>query len=99
MRTPGPFVDLVSTDVYTSRMSSSRAKIFQNGGSQAIRLPKDFRFPEGQDEVVVRRDGLRVILEPVDAWPQAFMDCLGKWSEEIDRPKQSRLGALKDPFK
>jgi antitoxin VapB len=39
------------------------AKLFQHGGSQAVRLPKAFRF-EGT-EVTVRRDGEAVILEPV----------------------------------
>lgn len=41
----------------------ARAKLFKHGGSQAVRLPKEFRF-EGE-EVEVRRDGDRVILEPV----------------------------------
>lgn len=41
----------------------ARAKLFQHGGSQAVRLPKAFRF-EGS-EVTVRRDGEAVILEPV----------------------------------
>ena len=41
----------------------ARAKLFQHGGSQAVRLPKAFRF-EGT-EVSVRRDGDAVILEPV----------------------------------
>jgi antitoxin VapB len=41
----------------------TRAKLFTHGGSQAVRLPKAFRF-EG-DEVEVRKDGDRVILEPV----------------------------------
>lgn len=41
----------------------SRAKLFMHGGSQAVRLPKAFRF-EGT-EVEVRREGDRVILEPV----------------------------------
>ena len=40
-----------------------RAKLFQHGGSQAVRLPKAFRF-EGT-EVSVRRDGEAVILEPI----------------------------------
>jgi antitoxin VapB len=40
-----------------------RAKLFQHGGSQAVRLPKAFRF-EGA-EVTVRREGEAVILEPV----------------------------------
>ena len=39
------------------------AKLFMHGGSQAVRLPKAFRF-EGT-EVSVRRDGAKVILEPV----------------------------------
>ena len=39
------------------------AKLFQHGGSQAVRLPKAFRF-EGT-EVSVRREGEAVILEPI----------------------------------
>ena len=39
------------------------AKLFLNGRSQAVRLPKDFRF-EGQTEVLIERDGDRVILRP-----------------------------------
>jgi antitoxin VapB len=41
------------------------AKLFKHGGSQAVRLPKAFRF-EGT-EVTVRREGDAVILEPVRA--------------------------------
>ena len=40
-----------------------RAKVFSNGRSQAIRLPKEFRF--AGTEVLVHRDGDAVILEPV----------------------------------
>jgi len=39
------------------------AKLFWNGRSQAVRLPKELRF-EG-DEVSIRREGERVILEPL----------------------------------
>ena len=39
------------------------AKLFQNGRSQAVRLPKAFRF-EGLSEVLIERDGDRVILSP-----------------------------------
>ncbi len=79
------------------RMTSNRAKLFQNGGSQAVRLPKDCRFPD-QTEVVVRRDGLRVILEPVDSWTDEFLACLGAWHEPIERPIQKPLASLRDPF-
>jgi len=40
-----------------------RAKLFKNGRSQAVRLPKEFRF-EGS-EVRIRRHGNGVLLEPV----------------------------------
>lgn len=83
--------------VYTPSMST-RAKLFQNGGSQAVRLPKSCRFPDNQDEVVVHRDGRRVILESVDEWPTAFQRCLGAWSDEIERPGSPPLCDLKDPF-
>ena len=39
-----------------------RAKLFANGHSQAVRLPKEFRFVG--TEVRIRRDGEKVILEP-----------------------------------
>jgi len=39
------------------------AKIFQHGGSQAIRLPKAFRF-EGS-EVLIEKHGDEVILKPI----------------------------------
>ena len=39
------------------------AKLFLNGRSQAVRLPKAFRF-EGLTEVVIERDGDRVVLSP-----------------------------------
>lgn len=39
------------------------ARIFKHGGSQAVRLPKDFRFDTA--EVRIRRHGAAVILEPV----------------------------------
>jgi antitoxin VapB len=42
---------------------SDIAKLFQNGRSQAVRLPREFRF-EG-DRVRVRRVGQGVLLEPI----------------------------------
>lgn len=42
---------------------SRTAKIFMNGRSQAVRIPKEFAF-EGITELVIRRDGRRLILEP-----------------------------------
>lgn len=44
-------------------MKKDTAKLFWTGRSQAVRLPREFRF-EG-DEVRIRRHGSAVILEPV----------------------------------
>lgn len=38
-------------------MSNKTAKLFVNGGSQAVRLPAEFRF-EGADAVYIRRDAV-----------------------------------------
>ena len=46
---------------------SATAKLFTHGRSQAVRLPKEYRF-EGR-EVRVTKVGDRVILEPMDAEP------------------------------
>jgi len=43
------------------------AKVFWSGRSQAVRLPKEFRV-EG-DEIRIRREGSKIILEPIqDDW-------------------------------
>jgi antitoxin VapB len=96
MGQPGE-VDDVYTAVYTFLMSE-RAKIFQNGGSQAVRLPKSCRFSDEQDEVIVRRVGKQVILEPADEWSAQFLACLGSWKEDIPRPPTRGIGSKRDPF-
>ncbi|HEY6509598.1 MAG TPA: AbrB/MazE/SpoVT family DNA-binding domain-containing protein [Vicinamibacterales bacterium] len=48
------------------------AKLFQHGGSQAVRLPKEFRF-EG-DEVAIEKRGSGVLLKPV---PVPLFETLG----------------------
>jgi antitoxin VapB len=52
------------------------AKLFRNGRSQAVRLPKEFRF-EG-DRVRIRRIDQGVLLEPLI--PNA-----AEWFDELDR--------------
>lgn len=49
------------------------ARVFWSGRSQAVRLPKDYRF-EGK-EVRIRRHGATIILEPIPTdW--AWLDAL-----------------------
>ena len=64
----------------------THAKLFMNGQSQAVRLPKEFRF-EGT-EVRIRRVGRAVILEPIDdqPWPPGYWENMPVLDEEWRRP-------------
>ena len=97
VRSTSTWLDTVYTRVYTPVMAA-RAKIFHNGGSQAVRLPKAVRFPDDQTEVLVHRVGRRVILEPADEWSAAFRHALGAWHERIERPRSGKISKLQDPF-
>ncbi len=55
------------------------AKLFKSGRSQAVRLPRAFRF-EGQ-EVRVRRFGLGVLLEPAQIDPDTWFAALDRYQE------------------
>ncbi len=61
------------------------AKLFLNGRSQAVRLPREFRF-EG-DRVRIRRVAEGVLLEPVGTDPARWFDELDQFSSEPFLPK------------
>ena len=72
------------------------AKLFQNGQSQAVRLPKEFRF-DG-DEVFIKKSGSAVVLIPRgDSW-SALFDSLDKFSDdyltERNQPAQQKRETL-----
>jgi antitoxin VapB len=76
----------------------ARAKLFPNGASQAVRLPRAFRF-EG-DEVLIRREGRAVILEPIEpsnanGWSPELMALIGTLDEQIERPPQRPIAEFK----
>lgn len=57
-----------------------RAALFMTGGSQAVRLPVSCRF--AGKHVRVRKEGRRVILEPIEKpkWPPGFW----RWFERME---------------
>jgi len=57
------------------------AKLFTNGRSQAVRLPKAFRF-EGS-EVIVRRMGSAVVLLPKDRGWNVLFESLDGFTEDF----------------
>ena len=47
-----------------SRSAPGRTvKLFKNGRNQAVRIPREFELPG--DEAIMRKEGERLILEPV----------------------------------
>ena len=57
------------------------AKIFENGRSQAVRLPQKYRF--NADEVVIQRLGDAVLLVPKESLWNTFMDGVNRFTEDI----------------
>lgn len=57
------------------------AKIFENGRSQAVRLPKKFRF--NAEEVVVQQLGKAILLVPKEYLWETFMDGLEEFTDDV----------------
>lgn len=64
------------------------AKLFKNGDSQAVRLPKEFRF--AGDEVLIKRVGSAVVLLPrAKSWDTLV--------ESLDKFPADFMGAREQP--
>ncbi len=59
------------------------AKVFKHGNSQAVRLPKEFRF-DG-DEVIVKRSGDGVLLVPKKITYEQVMAIVSKFKGKFVR--------------
>ena len=64
------------------------AKVFKNGRSQAIRLPKECRF--SSDEVMVNRIGDIVILLPKQNKWESFMRAIDMFSDDFMEDERRR---------
>jgi len=64
-----------------------RAKVFWSGPSQAVRLPKAFRFTTY--EVTIRKVGDALILEPIPrrGWPVGYAASFADLPEDFERPE------------
>ncbi len=90
-------IETVYINVYTKGVKETdtmeTAKLFTNGGSQAVRLPKNCRFDD--EEVYVNRIGNAVILLPKnDSWSSAILG-LSMFSDDFmkdyeDLPAEER---------
>jgi len=67
------------------------ARIFTNGRSQAVRIPRAFRL---KDKVVsIRGEGEALILEPVkpSSWPEGFFEAIAIDDAAFKRPEQGEM--------
>jgi len=68
-----------------------KAKVFWSENHQAVRLPKEFRFPPGTREVEIRRAGEALVLKPLPHadWPASFWCAFDGMPEDFERPLQA----------
>jgi len=67
------------------------AKVFFSGRSQAVRIPRAFRFRGS--EVCIRREGELVVLEPIHGrtWPAGFWRRIRIADDSFVRPEQGNV--------
>ena len=64
-----------------NKQSLKTARLFVNGRSQAVRLPKEYQF-SGED-VYIQKVGEAVILFPVDKEWEVFLHGLNSFSDDF----------------
>jgi antitoxin VapB len=72
------------------KKNQNRAALFMSGGSQAVRLPKEYRFEASA--VRIRREGRAVVLEPLEkaGWPEGYwerLDALAPLPDDFTAPE------------
>jgi antitoxin VapB len=72
------------------------AKLFKNGDSQAVRLPREFRF--AGTEVLIKRTGAAVVLLPKSKSWETLLSSLDQFSDDFmkerDQPGQQQRESL-----
>lgn len=70
-------------------MKTNKARVFWTGRSQAVSLPKEFRFET--DTVLVHREGKAVVLEPASQWPENWVESFAGVPDDFVRPPQGEV--------
>ncbi len=68
-------------NIYFERPDMKTAKLFRNGQSQAVRLPKEFRF-EGEF-VYIKKSGNAIVLLPAKGAWDPLVGSLDKFSTDF----------------
>ncbi|MFT4102082.1 MAG: antitoxin [Burkholderiaceae bacterium] len=69
------------------------AKLFRNNRSQAVRIPVEFELPG--DRVLIRREGNKLIIEPVTR-PTNIVELLAEWRKEAPLGPEDQFPVIED---
>ena len=69
------------------------AKLFRNNRSQAVRIPVEFELPG--DRVLIRREGGKLIIEPVSK-PANIIALLAEWKKEAPLGPEDQFPDIED---
>lgn len=64
----------------------TKARVFQSGNSQAVRLPKAFRFESR--EVEIFRRGNEVVLREIPVSLAGLLEHLAPWPDDFELPPE-----------
>ena len=78
---PSDILEYILEYIHKEHGMIATAKVFLNGASQAVRLPKEFRFDV--DEVCIRRIGSAVLLVPKESAWGLMREALGQADEDF----------------
>jgi antitoxin VapB len=82
-----------TNNIYKEESDMETAKIFKNGSSQAVRLPREFRI--SGNTVKIFKKGQQVILEPIETtWDQLF-ESLNEFPEDFMKDGRNQPGMQK----
>jgi antitoxin VapB len=69
------------------------ARLFRNNRSQAVRIPVEFELPG--DRVLIRREGGKLIIEPVSK-PANIIELLAEWRKEAPLGPEDQFPEIED---
>ncbi len=72
------------------------AKLFTNGRSQAVRLPKQFRF-SGNDVFIKKIGGMVVLIPKDDPW-SPLIDSLDRFTDDFMETRDQPAQDVREPF-
>lgn len=97
----GPATPVLTDDIYRDTYQQKRvimktAKLFDNGRSQALRLPKEYRF-RGREVYVRKLDGLVLLIPKSSPWA-SLVRSLERFSSDFLEAREQPPLQSRDPL-